>query len=371
MADASPCESPIDVRLLGTRELPRAEFPGGADQVFRVYFAPEVHDALWKHAVADTSVEICGVLVGAWERDARGPFVRVTASIRGEAADNKFAEVTFTHDTWAKINARMDNEFSHLAIVGWYHTHPDFGIFLSDRDRFIHEHFFSGVGQVAHVIDPVRRDEGVFVWKDGTPARTDHFWVGDRLVHAGAGEGRAEAPSPGQGPAAPPAAAAAGRGMRLTQLLAYVALFLLGYTLAGFRSAWEDRMLSEGAVYHFGVWKGLRVGLREELDELGRELTLIGQAVRDQDGREKPSEKARGRPTTDEILAGVRTVGKHVEAIKHAYGYTDTEQETVRYLLNRAAGLVRQGEPTPAEPRDKAPGDDARKPAPQAARPSK
>ena len=112
------------------------------------------------------SVEICGVLVGSWHRDEAGPFVKVMESIRGEGAETRFAEVTFTHQTWAKINAEMDTKFTTLSIVGWYHTHPDFGIFLSDRDRFIHEHFFSGPGQVAHVIDPIRQIEGVFVWRE-------------------------------------------------------------------------------------------------------------------------------------------------------------------------------------------------------------
>ena len=111
------------------------------------------------------------MLVGSWHRDEAGPFVKVIESIRGEGAETRFAEVTFTHQTWAKINAEMDTKFTELSIVGWYHTHPDFGIFLSDRDRFIHEHFFSGPGQIAHVIDPIRKIEGVFVWRNGKPIR--------------------------------------------------------------------------------------------------------------------------------------------------------------------------------------------------------
>ena len=118
-------------------------------------------------------------------------------SIRGEGAETKFAEVTFTHQTWAKINAEMDTKFADMKIVGWYHTHPDFGIFLSDRDRFIQEHFFSGPGQVAHVIDPVRQIEGVFVWRDGKPALAEHFWVGDRILTASDAEKPASPARPG------------------------------------------------------------------------------------------------------------------------------------------------------------------------------
>ena len=173
---------PIDVRLLAREDLPHEAFPGGRNEGLRVFFTPEVHQALWRHAVLDTSVEICGVLVGSWHRDQAGPFVKIVESIRGEGAETRFAEVTFTHETWAKINAEMDNKFSKLSIVGWYHTHPDFGIFLSDRDRFIHEHFFSGPGQIAHVIDPIRKTEGVFIWRNAKPSLCEHFWVGDRIL---------------------------------------------------------------------------------------------------------------------------------------------------------------------------------------------
>ncbi len=65
------------------------------------------------------SVEICRVLVGSWHRDVVGPFVKVVNSIRGEGAKTRFAEVTFTHQTWAKINAEMDTKFAALHIVGW------------------------------------------------------------------------------------------------------------------------------------------------------------------------------------------------------------------------------------------------------------
>ena len=161
----------IDRRsLLARRTCRTRHFPAAGTRRSACIFTPEVHAALWKHAGEDTSVEICGVLVGSWHRDEVGPFVKIVESIRGEGAETRFAEVTFTHQTWAKINAEMDTKFADLTIVGWYHTHPDFGIFLSDRDRFIQEHFFSGPGQIAHVIDPIRRIEGVFVWRDGKPA---------------------------------------------------------------------------------------------------------------------------------------------------------------------------------------------------------
>ena len=178
---AKPSGSGPDIRQLQQRDLAEGKFPGDAKSDFRVCIDAKAHERIHRHATENVAVEICGVLVGKWGRDEKGPFLFVSASIPGEAAENKFAEVTFTHDTWSKINATMDKEFASDSIVGWYHTHPDFGIFLSDRDRFIHEHFFNEPGQVALVVDPVRKQEGVFIWSGGKPVPASHYWVGDQI----------------------------------------------------------------------------------------------------------------------------------------------------------------------------------------------
>jgi hypothetical protein len=72
----------------------------------------------------------------------------------------------------------MDEHHPGKKIVGWYHSHPDFGVFLSDMDMFIHRHFFNLPWQVAHVYDPIRKEEGVFVWRSGEPV-IEHFAVQD------------------------------------------------------------------------------------------------------------------------------------------------------------------------------------------------
>jgi len=41
----------------------------------------------------------------------------------------------------------MDAQFADKKIVGWYHSHPGFGIFLSEYDLFIHRNFFTAPGR--------------------------------------------------------------------------------------------------------------------------------------------------------------------------------------------------------------------------------
>ncbi len=161
--------SGVDIRDLKKEKLSEGKFPVKPKEDFRFHMTEAVHKSIQEHAKADVSVEICGVLVGKWEKDEHGPFALVTENIRCESATSKFAEVTFTHESWSQINKEMDSKYTDLRIIGWYHSHPDFGIFLSDRDVFIHENFFSGPGQVAYVVDPVRDLEGVFTCARESP----------------------------------------------------------------------------------------------------------------------------------------------------------------------------------------------------------
>ena len=65
------------------------------------------------------------------------------------------------------MHEALERDFPDEQIVGWYHSHPGFGIFLSGHDLFIHENFFSGPSQIAYVVDPHAGTEGVFGWREG------------------------------------------------------------------------------------------------------------------------------------------------------------------------------------------------------------
>jgi hypothetical protein len=65
------------------------------------------------------------------------------------------------------VHRTLDRDFpDEEQIVGWYHSHPGFGIFLSEHDLFIHRNFFGGPSQIAVVVDPLAGTEGVFAWRD-------------------------------------------------------------------------------------------------------------------------------------------------------------------------------------------------------------
>lgn len=162
-----------DMDQAASSDWPSHQFPLSGPRVpgTRVVVRQSVLNEIHRHGQSRTDVEVCGVLVGNGYQDTDGAFVYVEASIRGEHAGNQLAQVTFTSETWCHIQEVMDREHAGRRIVGWYHTHPGFGIFLSPMDLFIHENFFGDPEQLALVYDPLGGDEGVFVWRAGHPVR--------------------------------------------------------------------------------------------------------------------------------------------------------------------------------------------------------
>jgi proteasome lid subunit RPN8/RPN11/tetratricopeptide (TPR) repeat protein len=133
----------------------------------RIYMTRRAADAIERHAQSETARELGGVLLGGHYEGRDGEFVEIEDALPAEGAESHAARITFTHETWARVAEAVDARPDRLQIVGWYHTHPGFGIFLSHHDLFIHQNFFAEPWQVALVVDPVAGTRGFFHWQDG------------------------------------------------------------------------------------------------------------------------------------------------------------------------------------------------------------
>lgn len=69
--------------------------------------------------------------------------------------------------TWRDVlAARRRRDLAGWALLGWYHSHPRGGVFLSETDlEKTHRILFSDLFQVALVCDPTRRRAGYFCWR--------------------------------------------------------------------------------------------------------------------------------------------------------------------------------------------------------------
>ena len=173
-----------DISEINTGELKTHPFPVPIEKAFRISIVECAYQDIQQHAKENASIEICGVLIGNIFKDEDGPYLRISASVRGEYASNSAGQVTFTQETWAYINEIKDSKHPEERIVGWYHSHPEFGIFLSPQDNFIQKSFFSEPWQVAFVVDPISNMEGFFAWHKGSPVLVGKHWIDGTELYA-------------------------------------------------------------------------------------------------------------------------------------------------------------------------------------------
>jgi len=154
------------------------------DGAAAVRIRSDVARRIRQHARSNSKTEVCGVLIGRADDGATS----IEACIAGINAAQGGAHVTFTQDTWEHIYKIKDRDYPDDRIVGWYHSHPGFGVFLSDHDTFIHRNFFSSAQQVAWVYDPHSDEEGCFGWVGERLERLANFSICDGKGGEGAGE---------------------------------------------------------------------------------------------------------------------------------------------------------------------------------------
>lgn len=129
-----------------------------------VYLRVRVVEAILQQARTAGSAETGGLLAGSVCLDAHGVYLRVESAVAAQQARQGRISLTFTHESWAGMHEALERDCPGQDVLGWYHTHPALGVFLSGQDLFIQRSFFGGPHQVALVVDPTINTWGVFRW---------------------------------------------------------------------------------------------------------------------------------------------------------------------------------------------------------------
>lgn len=145
----------------------------------QVYIRQDVYKALEEFAVSDTRKELGSILLGAYIRKDGGLHVIISDYVEARYTDASASTLTFTHETWDYIHSQHETRYPDRKIIGWQHTHPNYGIFLSNYDMFIQENFFDLPFQIAYVIDPIQNLRGFFQWKNGKVEKLKGYHVYD------------------------------------------------------------------------------------------------------------------------------------------------------------------------------------------------
>ena len=130
-----------------------------------IFVTSEAWLSLAEHAASELELEVGGVLVGLRYSDeaSHQQYIVIEAALPARFTRQGSVYLTFTQDSLVDIHSGMEELYPGRQIVGWYHTHPGMGIFLSPYDAWLHRHFFPAPWQVALVIDPHSASGGFFI----------------------------------------------------------------------------------------------------------------------------------------------------------------------------------------------------------------
>ena len=146
-----------------------------------IYISQPVYKEIHKFTQNKTTNESGGMLIGNVIEEFGKTNIIVNGFIEAKFCEATPTTLKFTHETWEFVHKEMDKKFPGQKIVGWIHTHPNFGIFLSEYDKFIQENFFKEDYQIAYVVDPIQDIEGFYFWINGKIERCKGFYKFDKM----------------------------------------------------------------------------------------------------------------------------------------------------------------------------------------------
>jgi len=131
----------------------------------KVFITQPAYARACVHAASDLDQETGGVLVGQRysDIDTQEEFIVIENTLPARFTRQGSVYLTFTQDTIVDFLAEIEIRYPGKIIVGWYHTHPKMGIFLSHYDTWLHSNFFPEPWQVAMVIEPHKKLGGFFI----------------------------------------------------------------------------------------------------------------------------------------------------------------------------------------------------------------
>jgi len=162
-----PIDFEIPIADITSLPPPSKSLAGRAE--LKVFMLNSAHDQMINHILLDKNIECGGVLVGYpfQDRITGEAFVIIVGVIPDLSDNRSVIHFTVTPDAISRTRTILENEFPDLIAVGWYHSHPGHGVFLSGQDMTIVRGIYNESWNLAWVIDPQRKLEGIFYGSNG------------------------------------------------------------------------------------------------------------------------------------------------------------------------------------------------------------
>jgi proteasome lid subunit RPN8/RPN11 len=151
-----------------------------APQDLKIFIPRRILQQIVDFSASDIHHEVGGFMIGDLYSHRGVQYIEIEGYIEAEHAIQTAASLRFTHDTFESRTRRMDREFPDRKVVGWHHTHPGYGVFLSSTDTYTHGTHFNLPWMVALVVDPRAGQMGFFQWRKGQLLPCGFYFVENR-----------------------------------------------------------------------------------------------------------------------------------------------------------------------------------------------
>ncbi len=132
-------------------------------EAFQLYISKVAEEKMRNHALhhCEEKKEVMGLMLGGIYRYERREFSLVREVVTTDL-DASAVRVKFQKDAFEKLFESLDHSGFNYIIVGWYHSHPGYGCFMSSTDVHTQQSMFNQPFHSAVVIDPVNKEIEAF-----------------------------------------------------------------------------------------------------------------------------------------------------------------------------------------------------------------
>ena len=129
----------------------------------QVYVEEKAWQQLLEHfqQEAGKGLEAMGLLLGEVFRHEGTEWVFVREYVTA-GNDASAVSVKFTEEAFKDLIPIISSKIKKSLLVGWCHSHPGFGCFLSSTDQATQRNYFNESFSVALVVDPVKGEKKFF-----------------------------------------------------------------------------------------------------------------------------------------------------------------------------------------------------------------
>lgn len=150
-----------------------------SNQKMIIFVEREAEIQLIHHLSIDPYNETGGVFVGQayFCKETNTHYTEIIGSIAAPHTIGNRVHFQLTAESWPDIFKNHKQNYPTTTILGWYHSHPGHGVFLSGTDLNTQRSTFNKVWQISTVYDTLHKDIGYFYGADGT--RTSPVYLQD------------------------------------------------------------------------------------------------------------------------------------------------------------------------------------------------